>query len=180
MNRIIRLIVAFTISTLAILSSTANAGIPGRFCLQITQTNSPGVGNIIQVEIAVDKIVRNVSSIIGRTCYVNPFNGHNNCQSSQGDITVDPDGTIKLSFSGGEQILGGNGIIFITSSGEFNIDPTTLKGQGILLEQTTDGTTQKFKDNTYTAEILACPTTTEKSISESKQLKHFIRNASKL
>jgi len=171
--------IALTISILEVISSSAKAGMPGRFCLQITKTNSPNVGTTHQIEVEVDKVSGNVSSLIGRTCYINPTNNNNNCVAVQGAMTIDSDGSINMSSIINEQVQGGQGINYITTSGEFNIDPITLKGQGVNIRQTTDGKTVTFLTSTHAAEIVTCSTPTKESISESKQLKSFIRRASR-
>jgi len=169
-------IIAFTFSTLTILSSTANAGIPGRFCMQIKETNRPVTQ---QIEVEVIKTTRRVSSIIGSVCYIGSQSSKNLCVAALGDIIVESDGTVKISLISDEQIEGTSGTTFATSSAEFDLDPITLQGQGTAVTQSTDGKTQKFIETSYSSEVVACPTPTKESISESKQLKSFIRNASK-
>lgn len=172
-------IVFFAISALEIIFTTANAGISGRFCLQFTKTNGPNIGATNITEVVVDKVGRNVSSIVGRACSINPVNGRNDCVAQQGTITIDTDGSIKLTLVADVQTLSDQGVKFITTRGELNIDPITLKGLGAQTIQITDGRTVTFSTATNSGEIVACPPPTKESIRESSQFKSFIRNASK-
>jgi len=169
-------IIALTISSLGFFSATAYAVIPGRFCMQIKETSRPVAQ---QIEVEVIKTTRQVSSIIGKVCYIGSQSSKNLCVAALGDIIVESDGTVQVSLFSDEQIEGTKGTTYATSSAEFDLDPITLKGQGTAVTQTTDGKTQTFIETSYSSEIVTCPTPTRESISESKQLKSFIRNASK-
>ena len=174
-----KIITPLAFATLAMLSSISHAGIPGRFCVQVTKTDPPYIGTVYNMNMEVDKLGRNVSSIIGTTCYLSRINGKDHCMALQGDITLDTDGSIKLSTYSNEQVVGGNTIHYMNQGAMYNLDPNTMKGQGVAQIQSTDGTNVTYSTSTYTAEIVGCPPPTKEIISESKQLRRFLRNASK-
>jgi hypothetical protein len=151
-------VIAVSFLTALTLSAQSYAA-DNRVCLNMTATNGPGTGQKSAMNMSVIRRVGDEASVVGESCYDNPLEaGKQRCQPVMGVMAVDNDGDIEVNLFASEQIEGGQGVYFGTSASQYQINPTTMKGQGVEFTEYAVGETPSTYIFTYSVEVASCPT----------------------
>jgi hypothetical protein len=163
---------------LALALSAQSYAADNRVCLAMTATNGPGVGQKAAMNMSVIRRVGDESSVVGEACYDNPVEaGKQRCQPVMGVMAVDTDGDIEVNLFASEQIEGGEGVYFATSASQYQINPLTMKGQGVEFTEYAVGESPSTYILTYSVEVTSCPAP---DTAHSAIMRKFIAKADRL